>query len=110
MRRYLLVQPGIPALARLPEKGVQMGKRTKSVKRVIITLSFLFAAWLPLVGYVHFLGARPGGNLAAATWLTKQEMQRLAEFHGTDALKITQDRVFIRRGSRWIPVLKREPG
>jgi len=32
------------------------------------------------------------------------------QYHGAAVLKITQDRVYILRESRWIPVRKRPPG
>jgi hypothetical protein len=32
------------------------------------------------------------------------------QYHGTDVLKITRDEVYIFRGSKWIPVLKRVHG
>jgi hypothetical protein len=43
----------------------------------------------------------------AATWVTGEETRRLMRYHGTAVLKITQDRVYILRESRWIPVRKR---
>jgi hypothetical protein len=34
----------------------------------------------------------------------------MMRYHGTYGLKVTHDRVYIRRDSRWIEVLKRERG
>jgi hypothetical protein len=40
-------------------------------------------------------------------WVSKETLVSLARYHGTKALKITEEEAFIWRNARWIPVLKR---
>lgn len=70
------------------------------------TLGFLLALWLPLLAYVHCDGMKEWKSVAAS-WVTGEETRHLMRFHGAAVLKITQDRVYIWRESRWIPVRKR---
>lgn len=72
------------------------------------TLAVLLALWLPLLAYVHCGGMKEWKDVAA-TWVTGEESRQLMRYHGTAVLKITQDRVYIWRESRWIPVRKRTP-
>jgi hypothetical protein len=46
----------------------------------------------------------------ASAWITRKEIRYLMRFHGTDALKITEDEVFIMRNGQWLTVLKRGRG
>lgn len=80
------------------------------IKPVLYTFTILFGAWLLLLGYGRFIAFGAGTNRDRATWVTPQEILHLTRFHGTDALKITEDEVFIRRNNRWLPVLKRVEG
>ena len=73
------------------------------------TLVTLLALWLPLLAYVHCDGMKEWKEVAA-TWVTREETRHLMRFHGATVLKITQDRVYIWRESRWIPVRKRTQG
>jgi hypothetical protein len=41
---------------------------------------------------------------SVTSWLSKSEADRLMRYHGVLALKITGDKVFIRREGRWIRV------
>ena len=43
------------------------------------------------------------------TWLTKKEAERLMRYHGASGLKITSNKVFIRRGDRWVCVFHDPP-
>ena len=43
------------------------------------------------------------------TWLTKKEAERLMRYHGASGLKITADKVFIRRDDRWICIFHDPP-
>jgi hypothetical protein len=69
-------------------------------------LAILVALWLPLLGYVHFVESREWKKVAE-TWVSGEEIRQLMRYHGASVLKITQDRVYILRESRWIPVRKR---
>lgn len=59
------------------------------------------------------VGARLAGALSPARtrpsyedlWIREETLRALAKYHGTHALKITETKVFIRRGGRWVPVL-----
>ena len=41
-------------------------------------------------------------------WVSKKERVSMMRYHGTQALRITEDTVFIWRGGKWIPVKKKE--
>jgi hypothetical protein len=73
------------------------------------TVVFLLALWLPLLAYVHCDGMKEWKSVAGS-WITGEETRHLMRYHGAAVLKITQDRVYILRESRWIPVRKRTPG
>ena len=87
-----------------------MRKGRYTIRRVVFTLMFLFAAWLPLVGYAHFMETKAERTLSPTTWVTGTEIQHLMKFHGTNVLKITDDQVLIWRTGKWIPVLERHHG
>lgn len=70
------------------------------------TVAILVVLWLPLLAYVHFVGIREWKNVAES-WVSGEEIRHLMRYHGAAVLKITQDRVYILRESRWIPVRKR---
>lgn len=40
-------------------------------------------------------------------WIPKETIVRLARYHGTKALKITEEEALIWRDARWVPVLRR---
>ncbi|HEU5359963.1 MAG TPA: hypothetical protein VFU42_02280 [Candidatus Deferrimicrobiaceae bacterium] len=40
------------------------------------------------------------------TWLTKEKAGKIMRYHGTNGIKITGDRVFIKRDGRWICVYR----
>jgi hypothetical protein len=42
--------------------------------------------------------------------ISSPELRNLAKYHGTKALKITEDTIFIRRDGRWLPISKRNNG
>jgi hypothetical protein len=87
-----------------------MGKIALFVKRVLVMLGILMAFWLPLVAFVHYLEMTAVKDLAASMWITRAESLRMMRYHGTYGLKVTHDRVYIRRDSKWIEVLKRKQG
>lgn len=80
-----------------------------TVSRVLVLLGFLLALWLPLMASVHYLEMKERKDIAKPMWITRTETLRLMRRHGTIGLKVTEDRVYIWRDSRWIPVLKRNP-
>lgn len=43
------------------------------------------------------------------SWLSKKEAKRLMRYHGASGLKVTSDRVFIRRDDRWVCVYHNPP-
>lgn len=86
-----------------------MEKIALLLKRVLVMAGFLLALWLPLMAFVHYMEITVGKDLAAAMWITRAESVRLMRYHGTNGLKVTHDRVYIWRDSRWIPVMKRKP-
>ncbi len=86
-----------------------MEKIALFVKRVLVMVGILLALWLPLVAFVQYLEITVGKDLAASMWITRAESLRMMRYHGTNGLKVTHDRVYIWRDSRWIPVLKRKP-
>lgn len=85
-----------------------MGKIASSMKWVLVMLGFLLALWLPIVASFHSPKVMAGNERVEPLWVTSTERLRLARYHGTHALKITDERVYIRRNSKWISVLKRQ--
>jgi hypothetical protein len=80
------------------------------VKWVAVMLGFMLALWLPLVASVHYLEKKLAAAQPSETaWFSGTEGLRLMRYHGTNGLKITGDRVYIWRDSKWIEVLKRKP-
>jgi len=85
------------------------------IKRLAVAAAcsvvILLTLWLPLLAYVHCDGKKmKEWKAVAANWVTGEESRNLMRYHGAAVLKITQDRVYIWRESRWIPVRKRTPG
>ena len=85
-----------------------MGKIESSVKWVLVMLGFLLALLLPLVAYMNYPQEKAEKGRAEALWIDRTERLRLARYHGTHALKITDEVVYIWRDNRWISVLKRK--
>jgi hypothetical protein len=79
------------------------------VRFALYTVLFLCIAWGTLVGYSRFV-IQDARNPNRVSWVPKAQVLQLMEYHGTDVLKITQDEVYIFRGSKWIPVFKRAQG
>jgi hypothetical protein len=88
----------------------KMKKYGSTINRVLFILLFLCAAGVSLMGYNQFMGTRTAKNPDMTTWLHEREIVYLMRFHGTEALKITQDEVYIRRNGNWIQVMKRSQG
>ncbi len=87
-----------------------MGNIALFVKRVLVMLGILMVLWLPLVAFVHSLEITVERDLARSMWISRAESLRMMRYHGTYGLKVTHDRVYIRRDSKWIEVLKRKQG
>ena len=49
-------------------------------------------------------------GISDRTRVPEAKVQQLMGYHGTGVLKITQDEVYVFRGSVWIPVLERAQG
>ena len=79
------------------------------MKWAVAMLAFVLALWLPLVASVHYLESKRGKDVTEPNWITRSEGRRLMRYHGTNGLKITDDRVYIWQGSKWIQVVKRKP-
>ncbi len=80
------------------------------IRRVLYTALFLCTAWVSSMAYDQIVLTRSETVRDLSTWISKREITRLIRYHGTDGLKITQDEVYIFRGQKWIPVLKRNQG
>jgi len=86
-----------------------MKKIVSFVKWVAVMLAFLVVLWLPFATSVHYLEKKLAKEPSETEWFSMKESIRLMRYHGTEGLKITGDRVYIWRDSRWIEVLKRKP-
>jgi len=80
-----------------------------TIRWALYTVIFLCVAWGSLVGYSRFLDSKAGLQ-RLTTWVPDTQIQHLMAYHGTSVLKVTQDAVYIFRGSKWVPVLKRGHG
>lgn len=79
-----------------------------TAKWIVALLGFMvWLLWFPCVVYVHYLNIQARKSVVEHTWITRKENIRLMRYHGTHGLKITGDRVYIRRDGKWLPVLKR---
>jgi hypothetical protein len=81
-----------------------------NLRRVIYVALFLCTVCVSVMGYRQVEQARRDNVHDLSTWLSKRQIVHLMNFHGTDGLKVTQDEVYIYRGDRWIPVMKRPRG
>jgi hypothetical protein len=74
---------------------------------LVLTLSLALSIPIALIA-VHVAQTGVPGALADAVSIDSRisgpELRRLAQYHGTNALKITEDSIFIRRGGKWIAV------
>ncbi len=78
------------------------------MKWILVPLGYVLVLWLSLLTSVHFREKFEDAH-AEPIWFSRTESLRLMRYHGTNGLKITNDRVYIFRDSKWIPVLKRKP-
>jgi hypothetical protein len=82
-----------------------MRERHETIRFGLYSVVFLFAAWASLVGFSRFVMHMD--EISNRTWVPETQVTQLMQHHGTEVLKITQDKVYIMRDARWIPVLKR---
>lgn len=87
-----------------------MRKCESMIWRTLYTVLFLCAVWVSHMAYNQIMAIKAERTLDRIDWVSRTQTQRLMRYHGTDALKITKDKVFIWRDSKWIPVLKRARG
>ena len=85
-----------------------MRKSHWTIRFALYTVLFMATAWGSLVGLSRFVIYKT--EVSARTWVPEMQIRELMEYHGTQVLKITQDEVYVFRGSKWIPVLKRGQG
>ena len=74
---------------------------------LVLTLSLALSIPIALIA-AHVAQTGVPGALANAVTIDSRisgpELRRLAQYHGTNALKITEDSIFIRRGGKWVAV------
>jgi hypothetical protein len=66
------------------------------------------ALFLVLLSGVRFEPAPRNFPSYEDLWISKDTLVKLARYHGTMALKITEKEALIWRDARWIPILKRK--
>ena len=82
-----------------------MKKYGSTIKRIVFTLGALFMFWLTAVAYARMIAPDERQDLSTETVdLSRQEIRRLSQLHGTNVIKIERGTVSILRDGRWIPV------
>jgi len=72
---------------------------------MVFTLGTVLTLWLAAVAYARMIAPGEGQDLSTETVaLTRQEIRRLTQLHGTNVIKIERGTVSILRDGRWIPV------
>jgi hypothetical protein len=85
------------------------------MRRIALVLSMALALSIPIALITAHI-AQTGVPQALAdsvsmdSRISGPELRTLAQYHGTKALKITGDTIFIRRDGKWLPVAKRNDG
>ena len=88
-----------------------MRKDGSTIRRIVFTLGTLFTLWLSAVAYARMIAPEERQDLSAETVaLSRQEIRRLSQLHGTNVIKIERGTVSILRDGRWIPVAPDEQG
>lgn len=88
-----------------------MRKYGSTIKRIVFTLGTLFTLWLAAVAYARMIAPAERQDQSAETFaLTRQEIRRLSQLHGTNVIKTERGTVSILRDGRWIAVPTDEPG
>ena len=88
-----------------------MRKKRSALARVLGALGTVLALWLGVVAYARMIAPDAGRVLSAENLdLSRQEIRRLSQLHGTNVIKIERDTVSILRDGRWIPVIRGDQG
>ncbi len=88
-----------------------MRKDGSTIKRTVFTLGTVLMLWLAAVAYARMITPGETQDLPAETVeLTRREIRRLTQLHGTNVIKIERGTVSILRDGRWIPVPTDEEG
>jgi len=88
-----------------------MKKHGSTIRRIVFTFAAFFTLWLSAVAYARMIAPDEGRDLSTKTVeLSRQEIRRLSQLHGTNVIKIERDTVSILRDGRWIPVPADERG
>ncbi len=87
-------------------------KRDRStLSLALLVAGTLFAMWLGIVGYARMIAPdEPVNSSAVTVELSREEIRRLSQLHGTNVIKIERDTVSILRDGRWIPLSKADRG
>lgn len=85
------------------------------MRRIALVFSMALALSIPvslIMAHIEQTGVpwALAGAVSMDSRIAGPELRRLAERHGTNALKITADTIFIRRDGKWLPVGKRNGG
>lgn len=85
------------------------------MRRFALVLSMSLALSIPIALIAaHIAQTGVPQALASAVSMDSRisgpELRKLAQHHGTKALKITGDTIFIRRDGKWLPIGKRNDG
>ena len=84
-------------------------KEEGKMKKIACNLLAAVTLWLVIVFFANGMAKiTMSASSRAHSWVSKEKLRSLARHHGTDALKITELEVFIRRDGDWIPVLKKK--
>jgi hypothetical protein len=84
-------------------------KEVGEMKKIACILLAAVTLWLVIVFIANGMAKiTMSASSRAYSWVSKEKLRSLARHHGTDALKITELEVFIRRDRDWIPVLKKK--
>ncbi len=88
-----------------------MTKDRSKLRRGVLTMAALATLWLGVVGYARMLAPGEGGDLSPETVvLSRQEVRRLSQLHGTNVIKVERDTISILRNGRWIAVSRGDRG
>ena len=88
-----------------------MRKNGTTIKRIAYALGTVLTLWLAAMAYARMIAPEERQDASMETVaLTRQEIRRLTQLHGTNVIKIERGTVSILRDGRWIPVPTDEQG
>lgn len=80
-------------------------------RRIVAALGVPLLAWLGAVAYARaIVPAARAVDAAKTVELSRREVRRLSELHGTNVIRVERGTVSILRDGRWIPVSRGERG